>query len=229
MKRLFYAIVIFGSQVVNAQTSINIQNDLFGLLNSNSNILTKDGLIKGETKKNQFVSSFTETNYNEEFSIKVNASLEYEIGEIQSNLGTFAVMFLKIKDNDANENIEFLTIFKKSKIDLNSSVIDNYRLEWMSYCNSHEVEKLVKELYVPDAYYYNRGRLLKGTKALVAEYSYMNSPNYSLKLTPKQVTFVNGNIAYEIGRCSGSYPLPYMLVWQKQTDNSWKILLDSNY
>ena len=99
----------------------------------------------------------------------------------------------------------------------------------MSYCNSHEVEKLVKELYVPNAYYYNRGRLLKGTKALVAEYSYMNSPNYSLQLTPKHIVSVNSEIVYEIGQCSGSYPLPYMLVWKRLENGNWQILMDSNY
>jgi len=229
MKRLLCAVVIFGSLVANGQATIDFQNDFFNHLKPNINILTEDGLINNASEVKQFVSSFSETTYNKDFSIKVNASLDYEIGEIQSNLGSFAVMFLKTNASDAQSKIEFLIIYKKSKADYNFSAIDKSRLEWMSFCNSHEAKKLVKELYTPDAYYYNRGRLLKGTDALVTEYSYMNMPSYTLKLTPKHIVAVSSNTVYEIGQCSGSYPLPYMLVWQKQENGKWQILMDSNY
>ena len=99
----------------------------------------------------------------------------------------------------------------------------------MELCNAHRASELVSTVYTPDAYYYNCGRILQGAEAISNEYSYMNSPQYSLKLTPKHVVFVTSNIAYEIGRCSGSYPLPYMLLWKKKSDGNWQILMDSNY
>lgn len=106
--------------------------------------------------------------------------------------------------------------------------IDQSRKEWTELCNSHRADELVKRLYHSDAYYYNRGRLLQGTKSITTEYNYMNNPGYSLKLTPKHVAFVTSDIVFEIGLCSGSYNKPYMLLWEKHTDGNWRVLMDSN-
>lgn len=56
----------------------------------------------------QFVSNFEGTSYKRDFSIKLNSSLDYEIGEIQSNSGLYAVMFLKTKEVNNESKIEFL-------------------------------------------------------------------------------------------------------------------------
>jgi ketosteroid isomerase-like protein len=197
-------------------------------------ILTEVGLLKDTPNINQFVSDFEAKNgkintYTKEFSIDVNSSLDYEIGEIQTDLRSYAVMFLKTKREEVSAKIEFLVIYEKTSSQIDLMAIDKMRKEWMTLCNSHQVDQLVKQLYLPDAYYYNRGRLIQGTKALSAEYSYMNAPSYSLNLTPKHIVSVTSDIVYEIGRCSGSYPLPYILVWKKQKDGKWLILMDSNY
>ena len=106
--------------------------------------------------------------------------------------------------------------------------IDQSRMEWMELCNAHRAEELVKQKYTMDAYYYNRGRLLQGTKSITQEYSYMNRESYSLKLAPRHVLFVTPDIVFEIGQCSGSYSNPYMLLWEKQADGNWQVLMDSN-
>ena len=139
------------------------------------------------------------------------------------------LLFMFLKGNQtASEGIEFLIIFEQQDAANQTSDLELARNEWMRLCNTHKVTKLVEQLYASNAYYYNRGRLLEGTKALKAEYSYMSSPNYSLKLTPKHIVFAAPDIAYEIGRCSGSYPNPYMLLWKKTESGEWVILMDSN-
>ena len=57
----------------------------------------------------------------------------------------------------------------------------------------------------------------------------MDSPSYKLQLNPEHIEVVSEDIIYEIGICNGSYPLPYVLVWNKQPDGEWKIYFDSNY
>lgn len=234
MKRFVAIILYLGSVVVNAQNSQNLQTDFFSHLTSEAYILSEKGVLKGTERMNEFVSAFKEKNGNEisytkDFSIEVNANLEYEIGNIQSDTMLYSIIAIKQKADNSESNIEFLIIYEQLEAENELNAIDQSRTNWMKFCNSHQVEKLVSQLYVKDAYYYNRGRLLKGTQALTSEYSYMNSTNYTLTLSPKHVTFVNDTIAYELGRCSGSYPLPYMLVWEKQVDGTWMILMDSNY
>ncbi len=208
------------------------QGTFFDRLIDNSLVLHKDGLAKSKQEVKGYVSTFENTNgkvsdYRQDFTIEVNANLAYEVGEIQAGAKSFSVMFLNRKDRGLG--IEFLVIYEVTGSENQSGGLDKARNKWMKLCNAHQAGKLVEQLYTKDAYYYNRGRLLKGTKSITAEYGYMNSSSYSLKLTPKHNKFVTPEIAYEIGRCSGSYPLPYMLLWQKQTDGTWKVMMDSNY
>lgn len=229
MNRFLYVMAVLSSLLSYAQTQEGFQNDFFEQLTTNAIILTEEGIIKDAAEVKKFVSNFKESNYIKDFNIEVNSTLEYEIGEIKNNSELFNVMFLKAKEASTEPKIEFLTIYKNSNSELDSSAIDVVRQKWMSLCNSHVANILVEQLYMAEAYYYNRGRLIQGTKALSKEYSYMNMPSYSLKLSPKHIVFVNSEVVYEIGQCSGSYPLPYMLVWKKQEDGKWQILMDSNY
>ncbi|MEM6697813.1 MAG: hypothetical protein AAF599_05420, partial [Bacteroidota bacterium] len=87
---------------------------------------------------------------------------------------------------------------------------------------------LVEQLYTDNAIYYNHKPVVVGTERITAEYSYMNNPDYSLKLVPLTVEPANKNIVFEIGQCSGSYNGKYVLIWKKVADGVWKILLDSN-
>ncbi len=122
--------------------------------------------------------------------------------------------------------LEFIA--NKKSIDLDLSIIDQRRAEWIEYCNSHDAEGLVKNLYTENAVYYNHRPVIIGHEALTRTYQYMNSPRYSLNLIPLHVEVVNDSIIYEIGQCEGSYNGKYMLVWQKAEDGTWSILMDSN-
>ena len=223
MKRFFYILFLLST------VSLQAQDAFFTQLKPEAYILAGDELIKGEVAIQKYISQFGKPyTYTKEFGIQVNDRLEYEMGALKIRSKVFSVLFIRSKSTD-NKQIEFLVVYEKEDTNEDLSSIDAARANWMKLCNAHQADNLVSNLYHKEAYYYNRGRLLKGTKAITSEYSYMNSPTYSLQLTPKQVILVNANIAYELGRCSGSYPLPYLLVWQKQPDATWKILLDSNF
>ena len=232
MKRQISKLAVLSLVMLSMNSQRESQENFFNRLIDNSLILHQDGLSKGAKAVQDFVSGFGEAHgrvnsYESKFSIEVNSILDYEIGEIRTNSKSFAVLFIKRKD--ANPGIEFLVIHEMLDPESQPAALDQARNTWMELCNAHQADELVKRIYTEDAYYYNRGRLLQGTASIAGEYSYMNNPAYSLKLTPKHIAFVTPGIAYEIGQCSGSYPLPYMLLWQKQTDESWKVLMDSNY
>ena len=229
MKKFLLVLVILNVLILNAGTPEGDQNSIFDHLTTDAKILTDNGILKDAVDIKTFTSNFEKSSYTKVFAIEVNGNLEYEIGGIVNNSGTYTVMFLKTKAAQDAYAIEFLTIYKNTPSELDAMAIDASRNLWMSLCNAHAADKLVEKLYTSQAYYYNRGRLLQGTKALTTEYSYMNMSSYALKLTPKHVVSVTPEIVYEIGQCSGSYPLPYMLVWQKQEDGTWQILMDSNY
>ncbi len=227
MKKLLISLLIVSVFTLQAQkNNSNPLNDV----NLKTYLLLENQLIKGEAVLAKINSTLGDDyNYTKEYQIQVNDRLHYEIGEVQSNFDDYSVMFIKSKKKDNSPQIEFLMVYKKKNTTLDPSALEDFRNRWMELCNTHKTENLISELYFKDAYYYNRGRLLKGTKALSIEYSYMKSPNYNLKLSPKYITTVNDTIAFEIGRCSGSYPLPYLLLWKKEEDGNWKILLDSNF
>ena len=233
MKNLFVVVALLGATALNAQSQGEIQNNLFDYLRNDAIIISSKGLLKGDKSTGKYVSSFIKQNgegtYTKNFGISVNKILDYEIGEIKTNSTNFPVMFLKRKDNSAGPEVELLVIYEDENPSNEVSILDEKREEWMKLCNDHKADELVKQLYTVDAYYYNRGRLLQGTSSISSEYSYMNSPGYTLTLTPKHLAFVSPSIAYEIGQCSGSYPLPYMLLWEKQDNGNWQIMMDSNY
>lgn len=231
MKRTIVILVLSGLISFSAQAQADIGESLFDHLSEKALILSTDGLIKDPQKTSEFAASFDGKSgvYKKNFNVEVKSFMDYEIGEIQTKSGSYPVMFIKRKGNEGGPKIEFLVIYKKNNPEDATAVLDSRRAEWMELCNAHKAGDLVKQLYAADAYYYNRGRLLVGTQAISAEYTYMNNPGYSLKLTPKHVEFVTPDIAYEIGQCSESYNLPYMLLWEKQEDGTWQILMDSNY
>ncbi len=235
MKQLILPFVLLGSIIFKVNAQNDIGNSFFSYLKKDALIISESGLIRADKDIQSFISNFNQANgsivgYKSNYSVQVNALLDYEIGEIRAGDQMFSVMFIKRKDGDSGPQIEFLVIYKMGNPeDKTESILNKRRDEWVKLCNAHNASELVKELYTKDAYYYNRGRLLQGTDAISKEYSYMNSSGYSLNLTPKHSVFVTADITYEIGRCSGSYPLPYMLLWKKGEDGTWKVLMDSNY
>ena len=234
MKRISYFFILWVILPLNARSQSEVSDSFFKQLMDDVVILSERGMIRGEKQVSGFVSDLIsdsngETTYSKTFNAAVNPNLVYEIGELLLNNQSYQVMFIKRKNNKQRQSIEFLVIYRNESPVTEHSALKVKRDMWMEFCNTHQAGALVRQLYTKEAYYYNRGRLLQGTKALSTEYSYMNSPSYSLQLTPKHIVFVSPQIAYEIGQCSGSYPYPYMLLWNKTKNGQWKIMMDSNY
>ena len=98
----------------------------------------------------------------------------------------------------------------------------------MALCNQHDAQQLVAQMYTANAMYYNHKPVVVGRKDITIEYDYMNQANYSLHLEPIIVETLTPALVFEIGQCSGSYGGKYMLIWEKQKDGSWQVLMDSN-
>ena len=212
----------------------NKQQDIQLIYHSDVVGVSKNGIIKGRNAINTYLRDFY-TNHGvlQEFKThyrrSVVSGLDYEIGSFQTKKGSaFMHIIIWTKENDLDLRIVEV-VYEMSGNKEVPAGIAKAREKWMTLCNTHNSNKLVTELYTEDAIYYNRGRVLKGHNQLSQEYSYMQNPSYKLQLTPEHIEMVSDDMAFEIGKCDGSYYLPYILVWKKQSDGSWKIFMDSNY
>lgn len=214
----------------------NLLDDAISQYHSSVVGISKTDLIKGQEAMKAYLLNLYGNqnkllNYKSHFTIPVYELLEYEIGLSQTeNDNQFAHLIIWSKENGSKQRIAEV-IFEKS-IEKDNDIpneLAKAREKWMKLCNSNKSGKLVKELYTENAIYFNRGRILRGHSQLANEYSYMDNPTYKLQLKPEHIEMVSEDIIFEIGMCSGSYPLPYVLVWNKQPDGVWKIYFDSNY
>ncbi len=195
--------------------------------------ISESGLLKGQDAISAYWKEFQKfegefIKYETVYKTQVLNVLEYEIGLSETaNDGQFAHIVIWSKEKDTPKMAE--VIFRvETSLDVPPKLTEA-RNKWVKLCNEHNAKDLVTELYTEDAIYYNRGRVLTGHNQLSMEYSYMNDPSYSLQLNPKHIEMVRDDLIFEIGQCSGSYPLPYILIWKKQQDGDWKIYFDSNY
>ena len=154
--------------------------------------------------------------------------LEYEIGAFETTNSTYRhIVIWSFENNKKVRELEFITKKEASKKTLIDE-INKARNKWITLCNKHNASNLVSTLYTPSAIYYNHKPVVIGTSAISKEYSYMNNPKYSLSLKPIHTEIVTNNMALEIGQCSGSYNGKYLLVWKKNKDDQWQIMVDSN-
>lgn len=196
--------------------------------------ISKDGLVRGLDAIKAYWDDFYQdqgaiVNHQTLYSIPVLERLEYTIESFETKNGaSFVNLLIWLKTNGDRSKV-LDAVYQKADGPVDSKGITKAREKWMELCNQHNAGQLVRSLYTEDAIYYNRGRVLRGHDQISSEYSYMNNPSYSLELNPQILERVTDEIAYEIGQCSGSYSLPYMLIWKKQSNGNWKIYFDSNY
>ncbi|MEM7574041.1 MAG: hypothetical protein AAF433_14130 [Bacteroidota bacterium] len=162
--------------------------------------------------------------------IPAGASEEYRY-ELSSfaldDLQRFAQLVIwNLHDGPAQRELEFIVAYDSPETDF--SGINTARELWMQHCNDHRVDLLINEVYSPNTLYYNHKPLLQGRAALISEYNYMTNENYQLQLNPIHTELVSKDLAIEIGQCGGSYGGRYVIIWQKQPDGRWMVLLDSN-
>lgn len=159
--------------------------------------------------------------------LAANKRYDYEIGAFHSNEGkTFT--HLLIWDRQGRERRKFEFIAQNENTIPADSQIHPRRAKWIELCNMHDAKRLVEELYTPNAVYYNHKPAVIGWEAIAKEYAYMNDESYRLSLEPIVLKTVSPKLAVEIGQCQGSYNGKYILIWQKNMQEEWKILVDSN-
>lgn len=187
------------------------------VLTENSILLNEQGVFVKDYDKVTSWSLYTTV-------ANQNHKIDYSIYESEFN------KYLIIsEDKDSKSMIQLEYIGKKGPVDLTAfEEIEYRRNKWMQTCNDHQVELLIKEFYTNPPFYYNHKPLVTTQKDLLNEYSYMNEPDYNLKLSPMFTEAVNENLVFEIGQCSGSYNSKYVIVWKKESDGEWRIHLDSN-
>lgn len=196
--------------------------------------VAKNGMIKGKESLSTYLLDLqkeygTPQNFESHIVVPVNKSLDYELGSLHfGENNSFAQMIIWNQKDDHRQKI-FEVMYKEDGTKDIPAGINQAREKWIQLCNTHNAQNLVNELYTEDAIYFNRGRIIIGQSDLAQEYSYMNSPQYRLHLDPLHIQVIDDATVFEVGRCSGSYPLPYLIVWKKQANNNWKVYLDSNY
>jgi len=195
-------------------------------------IIAEDGTVyEGQTSRMSYFKNLKEEvgdlQYgNVLFETTTARDISYQVGEFGSS-NKSSYKYICIQEQNGLRALDF---YAKADQDHQGNLeeIDVARAEWMRLCNQHNAAELVKQLYTDNAIYYNHKPVLTGFTSISKEYSYMNNPEYSLKLVPLIVQPVNPKIVFEIGQCSGSYNGKYVLVWEKEEKGTWKILLDSN-
>ena len=195
--------------------------------------ISKIGVNQGRDAINKELIEFQNivghfVDYKTIHKLPVLQALDYEIRLSETSKGKkFAHIVIRSKESVSQKMAE--VVFEKTDNLEIPAELSKARQKWVVLCNKHNSRNLVTELYTDDAIYYNRGRVLRGHEQLSNEYIYMDNPSYTLQLNPTHVEMVTSDMIFEIGKCSGSYPLPYILVWKKENDGSWKIYFDSNY
>ena len=197
-------------------------------------LISETGLIEGRDAIKSYLTDLyknqgARVDYKTSYKIPVLQVLEYEIGLSRMEIdGQYAHSIVWSVENGSGQKIAEVIFESTNNVEIPDE-LTTARKKWVRLCNEHNARKLVETLYTEDAIYYNRGRVLNGHEQLSREYSYMNDTSYTLQLNPKHVEMVREDLVFEIGQCSGSYPLPYLLVWKKQKDGDWKVYFDSNY
>jgi hypothetical protein len=93
--------------------------------------------------------------------------LEYEIGEYSDKDKTKIKTLTIWKNNDSQKVIDFEVAVNSKDDDLDLSVLDARREEWMKLCNEHNVDALVRNLYSTNTIYYNHKPVVIGHKDLI--------------------------------------------------------------
>lgn len=163
-----------------------------------------------------------------EISATPDTAYIYELGSFYtSDNKIFKHLLIRDSRNGANlRELEFIAPAKKG-IPV-PAAIQERREQWIQLCNAHNPSVLVEKLYAVNAIYYNHRPVIKGREDIIADYQYMADPNYILTLEPLVLEAVTNDLVFEIGQCTGTYNGKYILVWKKNTEGIWEVLLDSN-
>jgi len=197
-------------------------------------INSPDNIIEGSSQiANYFTGQKDKiTSIKSLFSVEANSKrkINYELVSYKTadRKEFIGIVIWKIENEKIIREFEFTKESSLISQKADTTSISERRKLWIQLCNEHNPKNLIKELYSSNIIYYNHKPLVKGTDDLIKEYSYMNNKNYHLELHPLTLKVVNPDFAFEIGQCTGSYNGKYIIVWEKNSDGKWRIIVDSN-
>ena len=231
MKRLLFCITLFivSCNQKSPSTEKNTQQPEFSYTDNAVKILENGSILSSSEEINEYYSQNPPQIevFDSVFSIKANRDYWYEIATFKSEGQSYKQLIITLDSAREKRNFEFIAKADEVTLDI-ISTINARRKEWIELCNQHNARELVTKLYSKEPIYYNHKPVITNVDSLVKEYSYMNNPKYALNLSPKHIEIVNSQLIFEIGQCSGSYGGKYILIWEKDENEEWRIKIDSN-
>lgn len=156
-----------------------------------------------------------------------SGNLIFEIGHFESDNKQFqyVIQWIKIRKIWLKD-LEIITEKIDNSLDL--SEIDKQREKWNKIAAEHQVSNLVEELFINNGYYYGSTKLYEGHDEIKTGYSSLKS--VTINIEQEYVVKVAPDTAYEIGKyyVGGMSWAYYVLIWNKDSSQEWKIFLDAN-
>ena len=156
----------------------------------------------------------------------------FEIGKLRlpnDEIYLSLTAWSKYNDGPARKEVEYIDPYDGNLEKMNLRPIHAKRKNWVDYSNDHNPEKLVESTYHRNGYYLSSGRIRMGADKIIEAYQYMKRPNWSIELIPQHIHPVHENLIYEVGRYESTGTGSYLLIWTKDDQGDWKILLDFNF
>lgn len=164
------------------------------------------------------------------FSLYKHDSANYfEVGRFERDDGI--PIFFLIGWQYINGNwIRELDLFIDNTVTQCSDIggVEVARNKWMKLANEHNPENLVNNSYTYNAIYFSNGKLTM-VDQLAKRYKYMSNQDWKIELEAYDVMVVQEGLILEIGEYRAKSKGLYLIIWQKQENKKWKVLLDFNF
>ncbi|CAA6806546.1 MAG: Unknown protein [uncultured Aureispira sp.] len=164
--------------------------------------------------------------------IKHDSSNYFDVGYYQlkdTTLGKLAYMVAwKEEKGIWCKELEVLYPIKITN-KIGTQAIDAARQHWEDWSNEHQPDALIERLYDTNGVYLNDGYIYKGRKAIQTKYSYMLKEQWHIRLSSIQTVQVSDSLFYDVGQYVSSGKGHYFILWQLQSDSTWRVLLDFNF
>ena len=117
------------------------------------------------------------------------------------------------------------------KCKTNLKELDDLRNKWVEFANLHNPKLLIDTIYKTNAIYFSKFESNIGRESIINRYSYMLDKDFSISLKPEYKMKVNEKIVFETGiyTVKKNYSGVYVIIWEKQNNGEWQILLDFNF
>jgi ketosteroid isomerase-like protein len=158
-----------------------------------------------------------------------NEDMVYETGYFSTtSMETFQYLAIWSKTSGTwLRELEAVSI-KKNNLEIGNGIADARNL-WIEYANKNSAIALAQKTYTEDFLYFNRGNKYRGYDNLAEIYSYMNDKDFHVTLNQDINVMIQEDLSFEIGTWTSEGKGKYIIIWKKQENGEWKILLDSNW